>query len=238
MKLNLLYYKNILDRVFAQFCKDYNDFFTKVGEDYVLSRGFTKHQINKVLQNYIIDELKRHIKPAKVLRSDIYFIIGSCFPASNFFLKYKLSNVYFPAKLEKFIQDNPNIKYVLKEKDIKVDISAINDIVCQIFNKMFTNRKYILKLIGSEYSNVFFVTNNQLDCYAMFKTIKMLYGKTNCINIYKQNFLEDEIQPFIAVNELIDKYIGNKQHIFQSNCFQKISAEVKQYIDSCLNKQI
>ena len=126
----------------------------------MLSRGFTKHQINKVLQNYIIDELKRHIKPAKVLRSDIYFIIGSCFPASNFFLKYKLSNVYFPAKLEKFIQDNPNIKYVLKEKDIKVDISAINDIVCQIFNKMFTNRKYILKLIGSEYSNVFFVTNN------------------------------------------------------------------------------
>ena len=83
----------------------------------MLSRGFTKHQINKILQNYIIDELKRHIKPAKVLRSDIYIIIGSCFPASNFFLKYKLSNVYFPAKLEKFINDNPNITMPSEDAD-------------------------------------------------------------------------------------------------------------------------
>ena len=60
----------------------------------------------------------------------MYFILGACFPASNFLLKYKLSNVYFPAKLEKFMQDNPSIKYVLREKDIKVDISAVNSAVC------------------------------------------------------------------------------------------------------------
>lgn len=238
MKLNLLYYKNILDRVFAQFCKDYNDFFTKVGEDYVLSRGLTKTQLAKVLQDYIVNELKKHVKPADILKSDMYFIIGSCFPASNFLLKYKLSNVYFPAKLEKFIEDNSSIKYILKEKDIKVDILAFNNVVCQVFNRLFASRKHALKLLGPEYTNVFFVSNNQLDCYAMFKTIKSLYGKTNCINIYKQNFLEDEMQPLIAVNELIDKYIGNKQHIFQTNDFQKISIEVKQYIDSCLNIQI
>ena len=83
-----------------------------------------------MLQDYIVDELKKHVKPVDVLKSDMYFIIGSCFPASNFLLKYKLSNVYFPAKLEKFIEDNSSIKYVLKEKDIKVDILAFNNAVC------------------------------------------------------------------------------------------------------------
>ena len=237
MKLNLLYYKNVLDRVFVQFCKDYNDFFTKSGDDYVLSKSMSKLQLQKTLQEYIVAELKKHVKPASVLKSDMYFIIGSCFPASNFLLRYKLSNVYFPAKLEKFMQDNPSIKYVLREKDIKVDISAVNSAVCQIFNKMFTSRKHVLKLLGSEYSNVFFVTNNQLDCYAMFKAVKMLYGKANCVNVYKQDFLESEMQPFVAVNELIDRHIGNKQHIFQTDDFQKIALEVKQYIDSCLNMQ-
>ena len=43
----------------------------------------------------------------------------------------------------------------------------------------------------------------------MFKTIKAIYGKSNCINVWKDRMQQID-SPIVAVNDLIDKYIRNK----------------------------
>jgi len=42
------------------------------------------------------------------------------------------------------------------------------------------------------------------------------------------------MQPYVAINELVDRYINNKLAIIKSDRLQSIKQEVKQYIDSCL----
>lgn len=64
----------------------------------------------------------------------------------------------------------------------------------------------------------------------MFKLIKFIYGKSNCWNIHKEKFYNIK-SPIIAINELIDKYIHNKNKITKSNEFKYIIEEVKQFID-------
>ena len=66
----------------------------------------------------------------------------------------------------------------------------------------------------------------------MFKTIKYLVGKSNCINLYLEKFKKEK-SPIIAVNDLIDLY-SNKLEMNKSKKFMLAIAEVKTFIDERL----
>lgn len=217
------------------FFNDYNDCFSKnENGQYVFIGNMSFFKFKKTLHQLVLQSLAKYAQSVKSIKNDVYFIIGSCFPIDNVLYKTRDLSQYFPAKLAKYINQNPTVKYLLKEHDILFDNNMLNSTAVDIFNMMFKKRQ-VGNIGESDFSNVYFISHNQLDCYAMFKIIKQLYGKTNCVNICKQLSLHDKMQPYVAINELIDKYINNKLAVVKSDRLQSIKQEIKQYIDNCLN---
>ena len=71
--------------------------------------------------------------------------------------------------------------------------------------------------------------HKNLDCYSMFKIVKSIFGKQNCVNLQKEMFVGQK-KPLIAVNDLIDKYIHNKTALSNIQEFRIAYEEVKQYL--------
>ena len=63
----------------------------------------------------------------------------------------------------------------------------------------------------------------------MFKIIKSIYGKANCINLDKTMYSDKKI-PLVAVNDLIDKYVHNKTTLQKTQDFKNACEEVKFYL--------
>lgn len=230
-KLNFLYFKDILDICFKQFFKDFNDDFIKSGDVYVYGKHATKSKLKSVFRAYIKTELKKYITPNSANNGNYYFIIGSCCPKDNILLQYK--DATFPKKLLKLLQSDYHIKYYIKEKDIKLDLVFFNSIFDELFCEFFKDRYKVLKYIGKEYTNLFFIQHHRLDCMTIYELIRKEYGKKNVVNLHKK-YLQKLTPILISINEHIDKCTHNAKKMFANNEYNLIIAEVKQYVSECM----
>lgn len=96
------------------------------------------------------------------------------------------------------------------------------------------DRSVLQKMLGSDFSNVVAISHKNLDCYMMFKTIKWVYGNSNCINIWKEK-MPNAHECLVAINELISKNIKNKSKMNKSSLFKKYALEAKCYLDEVLS---
>lgn len=221
---NLLYFKNILDVAFLQFFEDCNDKFVKIDGQYVLAEAFNVAQIEEHFFNVVVKVLNELIKPYDLVKApEVYFIIGACQPRDNFLLKYKGED--FPLKLQKTIYDEYSLKYLLNEKDIKVDLVKFNEACVNVFNKIFSSNSSL-----KDRKNVIFMTHKRLDCYSMFKVLKCILGKSRCRNLFKEKFNEVK-SPIVAVNDLIDLNIHQKMKANRDQEFKAIVDEIKQFLN-------
>ena len=233
-KIRLLYFKNILDRCFFRFFEDFNDCFTKTDDGrYILSVRNAPEKIRKYFLAEIKTEILKYAKPFDLFNPEYFFVIGGCDPAENMLLEFK--DGYFPKKLSRLLDSGGCPKYVLKEKDIKIDIEFFNSLIDDLFTMFFADHGCFGRLLGKGYDNVFAVKHRQLDCYSVFKVIKYIYGRNSCVNVWKDEF-EDKRQCVTAVNDLIDMYVNNKTAMNRSRKFKNIVEEVRQYCDGCINK--
>ena len=91
-------------------------------------------KLKRVFREYVCDEIRKHIAPSSLTCTDCSFIIGSCLPKRNLLLDL---NCKLPAKLQKLIDADYAVKYVLKEKDIKIDLVQFNSVFEDLFNDFF-----------------------------------------------------------------------------------------------------
>lgn len=230
-KYHLLYFKCLLDAAFLEFIEEHQDDFICQNGEYYLSEAVSLECIQKHLATSISNVLKSEVKAYdKVSSPDVYFIIGACQPAENFLLKYKSED--FPASLLHMTYGSGEVpcqlKYVLAEKDIHIGIVKFNEACCNVFNDFFKGKHNFGK-------NVVFVQHQHLDCYSMFKVLKCMLGKANCINMHSKKFAQLK-QPIVAVNDLIDKQIRCKTAANRDPQLKKMYAEVKQYVKLKLNQ--
>lgn len=233
MKFQLIYFKELINFALLQFFIDYNESFINQNNQYIFSGNITNAKLISYFKKIIKTELLNTIQPYNLFSPNYYLIIGGCFPKENILLQYKDLN-YFPEKLNKLLQSDIQIKYILNEKDIKLDIIKFNEIFTIIFNELFSCQQNVLKYLGKKYSNVFFIQHSQLDCYLLFKTIKFILGSKNCINLYKEKF-KDNKQCIIAINDKIQQYIHNKSLLNSNLEYKSIILELKQYLSELLN---
>lgn len=226
-KIYLIYLKSLLDLVIVKFFEIYNDCFSIVDNRYVLSKKIGKTKLLSMFKRLIFLELQQLITKYDRLHPNYYFIIGSCLPKNNLLLNFK-DDKYFPKKLSKLLSSEYNIKYLLKEKDIDINILQFNDMCIELANQLFC-KDVIVKTLGAEYKNVMFIQHSRLDCYTLFKVLKYIYGKSNCTNIFKDKKLNNKKQVIIAINDLIDKYV-NKAEMNKSEELKTIVKEIEQYI--------
>lgn len=230
-KINVLYYKHILDKSFQRFFNDYNDSFTRSNGEYVFSKLIVKNKLIKIFKNYIIEEIKKHITEYSLSNPNYYIIIGSCFPKDNILLKYRQDN-YIPEKIFKLIEKEPNIRYFLKETDIHVDLHLFNDVFENIFEYLLS-KKNILKEFGKNTTNLYMIRNDRLDCKMMYETIRHIFGKVNVVNLQKKGNISDFV--INSLNENIDKYVHGKHTLIDSNMMEMDREEIKQNIFDFMN---
>lgn len=233
MTLNLIYYKNILDLVLEDFFDCYGNLFSKQDDKYVLGLSMSKAKLKDVLKRLI--EHKIDDVATELVGTNVLLVIGSCYPKDNMLLSLK-DDHYFPKKLSVLIEKKRALKWVMAEPDIDIDIDLFNELCIDIFNDFF-NRQESKRSSKAIKPKVVFVTHTNLDCYMMFKTIKWVYGNSNCKNVWKEMFINQR-ENFIALNDLISKYVRNKNRINRSLEFKRYALEVKEYLNSKLNISI
>lgn len=227
-KYHLLYFKCLLDVAFIEFFDKHNDQFAKQDGKYFFCGMMSKQAIEDFFMESVQKQLDALIEPFDIIRSpNYYFIIGACQPRDNFLLNFKDDT--FPKKLMDAINGKLHLKYFLREQDIVIDMVQFNEACCEVFNKMFFGNAIKAK------KHVFFLTHKNLDCYSMFKILKCIFGRANCINM-RDMFFQDVQSPIIAVNDLIDKSIHNKMQANKDKRFKKLFDEVKQFVDMKLGR--
>lgn len=224
-RINLLYYKNIVDCAIKEFVSENNDMFVKNGDNYVFSKNMTRQMLMKRMKAFVTQELGKYVEPYSILNPNHYFIIGSCFPRDNILLSHASKSRYFPEKLKKLIRRPDNIKYILKERDIKIDIELFNCVLEDIFNQFFKNSK--------KSGNVHFIRHNKLDCYAIYRIIKDGYGASNVVNLHKKHMSVVK-SAIYSVNEMIDLYVRGKKEVIRSSELEFIRSEVIQFVNKTM----
>lgn len=231
--INLVYYKNVLDLVMLDFFDRYNDMFVKDGDMYVFGSGMSKTGLRDAMRKSFVDKLSGYIEKFDVLNLKYNFVISSCLPKDNILLDLRTGR--FSGKLEAFLEQNVNCRYILKEKDIKIDVSAFNDVFSEIFARYFTDRKNIEADFGSGYENLFFVQHRRLDCYMVFKILKNRFGGGNCVNLWTER-MPNGRSPLVAVNDLVSTSVPGKARLSRLPEFKSCAAELNRYVDGLLKR--
>lgn len=215
----------------SKFFYDYNDDFSKIGDFFILGKAFSKSKLYEIVEKYFIDVVDSIVNDYDILNLKYYFIIGSCMPKNNILLEFRRENEYFPMKLDRLLKSDNNVKYVLKENDIKIDIMMFNSIFIELFNKFFTSSKYVVKKFGNKSSYIKFIQHKNLDCYMIFKILKYIYGKNQCINVWKQ-LSSNHKEILISINELISQHINNKSQMNRSYSFKQKVQDVRKFLET------
>lgn len=218
-KFNLIYFKHILENSVSKFIQNNNESFSRIDGRYVYSKQISRNRLKIELKKNVLEEIHKYTKDFNILNPEYYLIIGSCYPKSNILLRYIPKGTYIPMKLNRIITEYPDIKYVLKESDILIDIESINCIFEEIFNDFFKDKTS---------KNVIFIKHKDLDCYSMFKTLKKIYGNINVVNLYEKH--SDKMSKSLySINEWILKYV-RKRNIMNNDEMKMTVESVHQYL--------
>lgn len=227
-KINYIYYKNLLDLVFVRFFDDFNLSFSKdINGMYVFSSNASRTMLKDYFLKRIKEEIFNISEPWTITNPSWTIVIGSCYPSKNIVLDYR-KDEYFPAKLSKFLEKHPSIRWIMRESGIDIDIDLINEVLWEIFVDFLSSKAKL----GNEYKNVIFIVHDRLDCYTVFKILKWLYGKSSCVNLYERKKMNIMNLPLVSINEILSKYIHNKTKMNTSKELKVFSSELKQYVDS------
>lgn len=227
MKISFLYYKNLLDLACIEFFRVCNDLFAKQPDGtYLFSSGASRLKLKKFFKVAIEHKIKALAKPWSIEDPSCLVVIGSCFPRDNILLDFRDKSEYFPKKVLRVLEVKPTLKWILREKDVKVDISILNELFLELFNEILEQKS--AKHIG-DFKNVMLVSHKKLDCYSIFKILKWKYGKTATSNLYVEEGLDTKCLPLVALNDLLSKYIHNKARISKMGEFKQCASELLQY---------
>lgn len=231
-KLRLLYYKNVLDLAIVRFFGEFNNDFSKTSSSrYVFSSDASRESLKKTFKRIIIEVIEELAEPWSIEAPSWLVLLGGCYPKNNIILKHLDPKDYFPAKLYKTLEMKPGIKWILAEKDIDVDLELFNEIFNEVFSEIATKKIHLKPSL----KNVVCISHKSLDCYMLFKIIKWIYGRSACNNVYEASGISKSKLPLIAINDLLSRYIHNKQEVNKSKEFKKCALEVKQQLVELLN---
>lgn len=219
-RINLVYFKSILDRCLLRFFSERNSEFSKTDDGYVFSGQAGEQELVGIFTKYVKEELGKYVTDSEM---DFFFVIGSCCPGENVLLNHLEPG----NKLKRLIDSNPDIRYFLVEDDIRLDMRLFNSVFERIFVKFMSEKRKTWK-------NVFFVRHRNLDCYFLYKLFKRHFGSM-VVNLHKKEEMGAD-RCIYSVNEELDSRCRNKLEILRGNDVIEIYREVFRYIDICLNE--
>ena len=229
-RFNLLYFKNVLDVSFQAFVEGRQDCFARDSRGvYVFTGDAGRGALAAAFRKLAGRELASLLRPFDPLNPEYFFIIGGCDPAENILLAHKTKR--FPERLSRLVSSGRCGRYLLREKDVDVDMAAFDAAFAQVFDELFSSRKAFEKAVG-RFPNAFMIRHGRLGCYSMFKVLKYVLGAQSCVNLYAER-LAGRRECLVAVNDLIARYSA-KSELNSSPVFKRIVGEVREYVEECV----
>lgn len=134
MKILLIKYSDIVSLSIQQYIEENESSFLKEENRYILVKPFKIKTIHTFINNTIASIIPQ-------MNSDVVYIIGECYHYNN----WRLPLVYTLIKngCKTLVDKKTPIKYILKERDIKIDELMLNHITEIFFNNNFKKSKDI-----------------------------------------------------------------------------------------------
>jgi hypothetical protein len=200
MNINVIPYSYIASNIIEQYITQNKESFIKENDSYFLVRPFTTNKMNLLIKNAISSTIPK-------MHSDVTYIIGDCYYYNSW--RMHLEHDLIKPEWREYINNKMPIKYVLKEKDIKIDELKFNHILDSYFIKYFRKAASSLKFIKHR---------NLTEDDIIFVFNKMF--SSNILNIIKNEHSSiEKINDLIfstKSDQLCEKHINNVSSIIDS----------------------
>ena len=217
----------LLDLCLDGLVEAYGGYFVRSGGRYIMAKQPSLETLARYIVDFCGKEAERRVAKFDPEAPEYLFLLGGCEPRDNMLLEFRSG--YFPKKLDDLVGSEKCRKYFMKERDIEIDGLFFNKAADLAFEKLFRPGG---AGFASRPGNVFALRHRRLDCYALFKIMKYLYGAKNCVNSWTELPGKERLT---AINDLICRYINNKTGMNRSPEFKTAVAEVKQYADGLMS---
>lgn len=224
-KIVPIFFKTILDTAMKRFFREFDSSFCK-NEDgqYVFSNSMSESSLEKLFIGYVTDELSSMIGNYSESRPEFIMVIGSCVPGQNIML-HQLKD---DAKLTKLTDVVPDLRYFLRETDIKLNIRMFNSVFESIFSKF-------MKKKPKAWRNVFFIRHSMIDCNTLLDILRKRYGSL-VENPSKPKDAEAKSCIFTLNDDIYKKVHRNREKMNGiSSELEPIYDEICHFVDSCIN---
>ena len=153
-----------------------------------------KNVLLTYLNNIILERFERNLYSLDTL----YFVTDQCYPHMNWRSNHFRDVVSDEAK--KFLRREMLLKYLLKERDIKIDELALNNAFENQFDMFFRDPSEILTSLGA--NNIIFFRNIFMSENDIFNVIQRIFGKHN---VKHQFHYKKDIKHIVNTNDMIYK---------------------------------
>lgn len=228
-EIRLLFFIDAASASFRRFVQAYGGDFAKRDGVWTFAGGMSTTRMSDLLAEDISREIEECSRPFDPVSPSYLFVIGGCEPGNSLLLK-KARPGELPAGVNARIHADDCAKYSVAEAGIEMDPGALNSALDRAFDSMFSvaGRK---RAFGGK-SNVFMLRHGSLDCHALFKIMKYLYGAGNCVNMGTARY-GLAVRCLRSANDEIAEYVP-RSRLNRSAAFKAAVEEVRAYADACM----
>lgn len=133
MKISVIPFSNILSLSIEQYIKDNEQSFIKDENRYILTIPFKINILNQLLHDTTTSIIAQN-------ECNALYIVNECYPYNNWRMQLEYSKIVNGRKA--ILDKKTPIKYILKERDIKIDELRLNHIADMFFIKNFKKCNY------------------------------------------------------------------------------------------------
>lgn len=225
MKVSLICFHEILNHIMVQFFSAYNDMFRLVDGKYCLSESLSDSKLKNIVKTELRQLLKENLMPFDALDPHEYVIIDDCAIQDNAFNTVVDANS--SKKFKKLLSADYKLKFILKERDINLDLVQFNCVFSDVFSS-FMKKTAVKRLLGEEYArNVMFLSHKNADFKLISAILTLHFGNSQCEIMHIINQPKAAV---VSLNSIVDNKVRLTRKLLRTDTFQKISAEILQYV--------
>lgn len=198
IRFKIVPYEYIVSESIRMFIENHEHLFVKQNSSYIFTQNIEPNVAGNILLTYMNAILQMNFSKNIYSLDTLYFIVDDCFPHMNWRSNDHQSKL--SAESKKFVKRATMLKYLLKERDIKIDELHLNNLFELQFERFFRDPSAVLTQCG--FNNIIFFRNIFMSYNDVVKTIELVFGKYNVDKLFHR---KADIKHTINTNELIYK---------------------------------
>ncbi len=175
LKIKVIPYEFIVSESIRMFFDNHQDMLMKENGQYIFLNNINPKAMENILLSYLTTIINDRFSHNIFGLDTVYIIVDECFPHMNWRRSYHTD--LLSDKSNKFIQQDMLLKYILVERDIKIDELALNIAFENQFDRFFRASNEVMTTLCR--NNIMFFRNIYMPYRDVYQTIQHVFGKHN-----------------------------------------------------------